>query len=107
MGASVLVCALPVLPCWRGPIWLSLPDSRRSAWLFALSRSDEALAALLPCLPLLRVLSLERCSEAGNASLGAIAKHVSVQSGGTSQGQLGLGQLAGGSKGALRGGHRA
>lgn len=46
--------------------------------MFALSRSDEALAALLPCLPLLRVLSLERCSEAGDASLGAIAKHVSV-----------------------------
>ena len=39
--------------------------------------SDEALAALLCQLHRLQALSLERCSEAGDAALAALAKHVS------------------------------
>ncbi len=39
--------------------------------------SDEALAALLCRLPRLQVLSLERCTEAGDEALAALAKHVS------------------------------
>lgn len=39
--------------------------------------SDEALAALLCQLHRLQVLSLERCTEAGDDALAALAKHVS------------------------------
>lgn len=38
--------------------------------------SDKALAALLPRLPRLRALNLERCHQAGDLALAAVGKHV-------------------------------